>query len=554
MFGNVAKSVTVNLDATAGAQIGINLLLPDGTAGTIAQLQKLFGSTSSTATIGTTDDLDEGQFNLWFTNRRAQDAVGSILADTDTIDFTYAGGTSITATLKDLADSGAGAALVKITRDAQGRIIGTSAATTSDLTEGSNLYYTDARADARITLQKGAANGLAPLGSDAKISTSYLPAAVLGQVSYQGTWDASTGSPPTTTPSKGWYYVVTVAGSTSLSGITDWKVGDWAIYNGASWDKIDNTDAIASWNGRTGAVVPATGDYTFAQIGSKPTTLSGYGITDAATSAQGAKADTAVQSVVAGTNVTVDNTDPRNPVLSATGGGSLPPGYIDGLQLKWVSGTALTVSSGSAYIQSTGAVLAAASDIAKSGLSLSASTWYHVYLYSNAGTPDVEIVTTAPATAYSGTARSKTGDTSRRYVGSVLTNSTGSLWYFIHADRRVSYGWGGAGGLPQRVLSGGTATTATTISISGSVPVTATHATARLTNGDTSAGLRLANSAIPGASGSTGAGTNFLFAVSPGSNGVFDAPMDSSQAFLYWFTATPSGVASMDIFGYLFGR
>lgn len=33
-------------------------------------------------------------------------------------------------------------------------------------------------------------------------------------------------------------------------------------------------------------------------------------------------ADTAVQSVVAGTNITVDNTDPQNPIVSATGGGS----------------------------------------------------------------------------------------------------------------------------------------------------------------------------------------------------------------------------------------
>lgn len=40
--------------------------------------------------------------------------------------------------------------------------------------------------------------------------------------------------------------------------------------------------AVSSVFGRTGAVVAATNDYTFAQIGSKPTTLSGYGITDAA--------------------------------------------------------------------------------------------------------------------------------------------------------------------------------------------------------------------------------------------------------------------------------
>jgi hypothetical protein len=39
--------------------------------------------------------------------------------------------------------------------------------------------------------------------------------------------------------------------------------------------------AVSSVFGRTGAVVAQAGDYTFAQIGSKPTTLAGYGITDA---------------------------------------------------------------------------------------------------------------------------------------------------------------------------------------------------------------------------------------------------------------------------------
>lgn len=38
---------------------------------------------------------------------------------------------------------------------------------------------------------------------------------------------------------------------------------------------------VSSFNGRAGAVAPAANDYTFAQIGAKPTTLAGYGITDA---------------------------------------------------------------------------------------------------------------------------------------------------------------------------------------------------------------------------------------------------------------------------------
>lgn len=48
---------------------------------------------------------------------------------------------------------------------------------------------------------------------------------------------------------------------------------------------------------------------------------------DAASIASLLLADTAVQSVVAGTNVTVDNTDPQNPIISASGGGG---GISDG--------------------------------------------------------------------------------------------------------------------------------------------------------------------------------------------------------------------------------
>jgi hypothetical protein len=77
-----------------------------------------------------------------------------------------------------------------------------------------------------------------------------------GGVTYQGAWDASTNSPSLTSSvgTKGYYYVVSVAGSTNLNGITDWKLGDWAIFNGTAWEKVDNTDAVVSVNGFTGAV------------------------------------------------------------------------------------------------------------------------------------------------------------------------------------------------------------------------------------------------------------------------------------------------------------
>jgi len=47
---------------------------------------------------------------------------------------------------------------------------------TSDISEGTNLYYTDARADARITIQKGVASGLATLDASGKVPASELPA------------------------------------------------------------------------------------------------------------------------------------------------------------------------------------------------------------------------------------------------------------------------------------------------------------------------------------------------------------------------------------------
>ena len=112
------------------------------------------------------------------------------------------------------------------------------------------------------TATKGVANGVASLDGSGTVPVSQLPAAVLGALSYQGTWNASTNTPTLTSSvgTKGYYYVVSVAGSTNLNGITDWQVGDWAVYNGSIWQKIDNTDAVTSVNGYTGTVVLTTTD------------------------------------------------------------------------------------------------------------------------------------------------------------------------------------------------------------------------------------------------------------------------------------------------------
>ena len=63
----------------------------------------------------------------------------------------------------------------------------------------------------------------------------------IGALNYKGTWDAATNNPTLTSGVgvKGDYYVVSVAGSTNLDGTTLWGVGDWAVFNGSIWQKVD---------------------------------------------------------------------------------------------------------------------------------------------------------------------------------------------------------------------------------------------------------------------------------------------------------------------------
>jgi hypothetical protein len=105
-------------------------------------------------------------------------------------------------------------------------------------------------------LTAGAALGAATLDAGGTVPLSQIPASITGGVSYQGTWNATTNSPTLTSSvgTKGYYYVVSVAGSTNLNGITDWNIGDWAIFNGSVWEKVDNTEAVTSVNGLTGTV------------------------------------------------------------------------------------------------------------------------------------------------------------------------------------------------------------------------------------------------------------------------------------------------------------
>ena len=84
---------------------------------------------------------------------------------------------------------------------------------------------------------------------------------IAGGLDYQGTWNASTNTPTLASGvgTNGYYYIVSVAGTTNLDGVTDWQPGDWAIFNGTTWQKIDQSWATAGANNNITSMTGVTG-------------------------------------------------------------------------------------------------------------------------------------------------------------------------------------------------------------------------------------------------------------------------------------------------------
>ena len=77
-------------------------------------------------------------------------------------------------------------------------------------------------------------------------------AAIPTGLQFKGTWDASGtggGNPDLTTltPSDGWLYIVSVAGSAAPNGSgvapNSWNVGDWCVYDGSAWTRVPSSTA-----------------------------------------------------------------------------------------------------------------------------------------------------------------------------------------------------------------------------------------------------------------------------------------------------------------------
>ena len=109
--------------------------------------------------------------------------------------------------------------------------------------------------DAQIKRSEmGVPKGVATLGEDGKVPESQLPDSVLGNVKYQGVWDAVNNVPKLELndfDSNGHYYIAINKGS--QFGY-DFDPGDWVINSNGRWVKIDNVDSVKSVNGQIGIV------------------------------------------------------------------------------------------------------------------------------------------------------------------------------------------------------------------------------------------------------------------------------------------------------------
>jgi hypothetical protein len=91
---------------------------------------------------------------------------------------------------------------------------------------------------------------------------------------YKGTWNASTNTPTLASGvgTANTFYIVSVAGSTTLNGVSNWGVGDWATFNGTIWQRVEggaagnftelSVSGVATFSAGTAALpaITTTGD------------------------------------------------------------------------------------------------------------------------------------------------------------------------------------------------------------------------------------------------------------------------------------------------------
>ena len=250
-----------------------------------------------------TTDLSEGT-NLYYTDTRARLAISA------GGDLSYNSATGVISYTTPAVSNAVNSVNTQT---------GTVVLDTDDIAEGTtNLYYTDARVDARAQLKideildsaPGSLDTLnelaAALGDDPNFATTMTNnlALKLNITDFDSTFDTRLATKSTTDISEGSNLYFTDARvdthlntSNATSGqVLNWNGTDYTwvtpttytVYTDSDVDTHLNTSSalngqVLSWNGTdyTWTLIPAAFDGQFSSLTGVPTTISGYGITDA---------------------------------------------------------------------------------------------------------------------------------------------------------------------------------------------------------------------------------------------------------------------------------
>jgi len=270
---NVANKVTTISSASTNTEYPTAKLLYDSLSG-LGAVSAVTATSPVSSTGGSTPDISIPQ---------ASASADGYLSSADWIAFDGKGGGSVTSVTATSPISSSGGTTPDISVSQSGAAtdgyLSTTDWNTFNSKQASGNYITSLTGEATATGPGSASvtlgnssvigkvlTGLSTSTGGSIVATDSILTAfgkvqnqitgLIGGVTYQGVWNAATNTPTLTSSvgTQGYYYVVNVAGSTNLNGITDWKVGDWAIFNGTAWNKVDNTDAVSSVNGQIGAV------------------------------------------------------------------------------------------------------------------------------------------------------------------------------------------------------------------------------------------------------------------------------------------------------------